>query len=287
MSAITGAATRRPRRLGEATSLLALPAVLVFAVALAIPLGLLLLASVRVDGSFTVANYTRFFGDSHRLLVLGNTVTYGVIVTLTATVVAYPYAFAMARAPAALQTVLLLGIFLPMTSSVIVKTFGWQVLLKGSGLVNSLLMALGLTDAPVRLLFTETGLYIGTVSLLLPYMVLPIYAVMRLVPRSLEEAAATLGGSRLFVLLRVTLPLSMPGVLTGMAFVFSMTTAAYVIPSLLAGARFQVLSKVAANAYLVMDDARLGATVSAVMLVLAGGGAALLTRFATLASRAR
>lgn len=282
MSAARGAGLE-----GAAAPLLSLPAVLLFVVVLAVPLGLLLAASLTVDGAASVANYSAFFGDGHRLEVLGTTVIYGAVVTAASLVVAYPYAYAMARARGALQTLLLLGMFLPMTTSVIVKTFGWTVLLRSSGLVNRTLMALGVTDAPVRLLFTETGLYIGTVSLLLPFMVLPIYAVLRLVPPALDEAATTLGAGRFFIFTRVTLPLSLPGVLTGIAFVFSMTVAAYVIPSLLAGARFQVLSKVAANAFLSVDDPRLGATVSVVMLAVCIGGAGLASRLATLAGRGR
>lgn len=264
-----------------------MPALLLFFVVLAIPLGFLLASSLTVEGSVSLAHYRGFFSDPHRLEVLRTTILYGSVVTFAALLVAYPYAYAMAQAPGWLQTVLLLGVFLPMTTSVIVKAFGWTVLLRSSGPVNQALMALGITESPVRLLLTEAGLYVGTVSLLLPYMVLPIYAVLRLVPPALHEAAATLGASAFYGFTRVTLPLSLPGVLTGVAFVFSMTVAAYVIPSLLAGARFQVLSKVAANAFLTVDNPKLGATVSVLLLGICIAVAALGVRMARVLNHQR
>lgn len=264
---------------------LALPAALYFVVALAIPLALLLAASLQTQEGFGLGNYTAYLGDPYNFGVVGNTLRYGVWVTVLSLAVGYAYAYAMTRVGAVLQMALLVAVILPMTASVIVKTFGWQILLRSNGPVNQSLVMLGLIERPVQLLFTETGLFIGTTSILLPYMVLPIFSVLRQIPREQEEAAACLGAGPTFRFVHVILPLSVPGIIAGVAFVFSMAVSAYVIPSLLTGAGYKTLSKVAANAFLVIQNPAQGATVSVLLLAIAG--AAVMASSLLLARRKR
>jgi putative spermidine/putrescine transport system permease protein len=259
-----------PRRALDPLAWLALPAALYFVVALAIPLALLLAQSLRGSEGVGIANYVAYLGDPFNRAVVGNTLRYGLYVTALSLIVGYAYAYAMARAGARVQMALLVAAILPMTASVIVKTFGWQILLRSNGPINQALVGLGLIDAPVQLLFTETGLFIGTTSILLPYMVLPIFSVLRQIPREQEEAAACLGAGPMFRFIHVILPLSIPGIVAGIAFVFSMAVSAYVIPSLLTGAGYQTLSKVAANAFLVIMNPAQGSTVSVLLLLIAG-----------------
>src|SRR4029077_16337676 len=169
----------------------------------------------------------------------------------------------------AVQIVLLVSLILPLSVGVVVKAFAWTILLRSNGVVNQLLMMSRLVDEPVRLLFSETGLVLGAVNIFLAFMVLPIYSVIRLLDPRLLDAAATLGSSPLHRFLHVTLPLTMPGVIAGIAFVFSMSVSMYVIPPLLMGDRFKTLSTLIARSFLFMRDRSLGSTVSVVLLLIA------------------
>ena len=174
-----------------------------------------------------------------------------------------------------------IALVLPLSVGVVVKAFSWTILLRSDGVVNRFLVAVGALDAPVRLLFTETGLVLGAVNVFLPFMVLPIFSVVKVIDPRLLEAATTLGASPLYRFFRVTLPLTMPGVIAGVAFVFSMSVSMYVIPTLLMGDRFKTLSVLIARSFLFMRDRSLGSTVSVVLLLIAVAvvlASALLTR---------
>jgi len=160
-------------------------------------------------------------------------------------------------------------LIVPLSVGVVVKAFAWTILLRSDGVVNQLLLAIGAIDTPARWLFTESGLVLGAVNIFLPFMVLPIFAVVKLLDPRLLDAAATLGASPLHRFVRVTLPLTMPGVIAGIAFVFSMSVSMYVIPTLLMGDRFKTLSILVARSFLFMRDRSLGSTVSVVLLIIA------------------
>lgn len=274
MSAVAGNAggtsRRAPSRVRfDPLVLLAIPAAAYFIVALVIPLGRLLLDGFSDGDAVGIGNFTRYLSDPYNLGVVWNTLRYAGLVTIVAAIAGYAYAYAMSRSGPKMQTLLLIAIVLPMTTSVIVKAFGWLVLLRSNGPVNHLLMTIGATREPLPLLFSETGLIVGTASILLPYMVLPIFGVLRQIHPDMLGAGATLGGSPVYCFFTILLPLSLPGLIAGVSLVFSMTVSAYVIPSLLTGAGFKTLSKVAADSYLVILNPTRGATVSLVLLVIA------------------
>ena len=150
-----------------------------------------------------------------------------------------------------------------------VKAFAWSILFRANGVLNSALMGIGLTDRPVRMLFTETALIVGAANVFLPFMVLPIYAVVRQLDTRLPEAAASLGATPFFRFTRVTLPLTLPGVVAGSAFVFSMAISMYVIPSLIVGERQQNLSMLIARSFLYLRNEPLGSTIAAILLGIA------------------
>jgi putative spermidine/putrescine transport system permease protein len=257
------------RRRVERTALLALPGVAYLVVAFAVPLALLLVTSVTRDGRLSLEGYARFLADPFSWTVILNTLRVALLTTVVCLLAGYPAAAALAGARGALQSVLLAALILPLSVGVVVKAFAWTILLRTDGLVNRLLVVTGLVDAPVRLLFTEVGLVLGAANIFLPFMVLPIFAVMKLIDPRLTEAAATLGAGPLRRFLRVTLPLTMPGVIVGVAFVFSMSISMYVIPTLLMGDRFKTLSILVARSFLFMRDRSLGSTVSVVLLAIA------------------
>jgi putative spermidine/putrescine transport system permease protein len=261
-------AARRRTRIDPSLAL-ALPGFAYLLFVYAVPLASLLLRSVWTSDGFSLGSFERFFADAFTWRVIGNTLRIAALTTLVALLVGYPVAFALARARGAVQIVLLVSIILPLSVGVVVKAFAWQIVLRRDGALNKALQALGIVDEPVRLLFTETGLVLGAVNVFLPFMILPIYSVVKLIDPRLSEAGATLGAGPLYRFFRITLPLTLPGIVAGIAFVFSLAIAMYVIPTLLIGDRFQTLSTLTGRSFLFMRDERLGATTATVLLVIA------------------
>ncbi|MGE3652116.1 MAG: ABC transporter permease [Reyranellaceae bacterium] len=248
--------------------LLAVPAVAYLALIYGVPLLMLLGRSVLSDGSLSLAPFVKFFGDEFNWAVIGNTLRIAVLVTLVCLVIGYPTALALTRSRGAMQILILIAIILPLSVGVVVKAFAWQIVLRRDGVVSQFMTGIGLWDEPQRLLFTEAGLVIGAANVFVPFMILPIYSVLKLIDPRLGEAAATLGASPVRRFFTVALPLSLPGIVTGIAFVFSMAASMYVIPSLLIGDRFQTLATLTGRSFLFMRDAQLGSTTAVVLLVL-------------------
>ena len=171
---------------------LAAPATAYCVLLFAIPLAVLLLGSLHGPAGWTLAGYTTFFGSASAWGVIGRTLRLAAITTAICFAIGYPAAFALSWARGWLQSVLVAALLLPLSLSVIVKAFGWTVLLRGDGLINVTLQAIGLTSSPMRLLFTETGLLIGIVNIFLPFMVLPLFASIRqLDPRLVRRGGNT------------------------------------------------------------------------------------------------
>ena len=249
---------------------LALPGAGYLLLVFALPLAILLATSFQAEqGGFSLKGYTDFFSDAYNARVVWNTLKTALTVTGLCLLIGYPVGFAMARASLPVQGLMFLTLILPLSVGVIVKSFAWTILLRSNGMVNQLLMTLGLVDEPVKLLFNERGLVIAAVHVFLPFMVLPIFTVARQIDSRMKEAAATLGAGPVHAFLRVTWPLSLPGVVTGCAFVFSMAVSMYVIPALLVGDRYQTLPALMARAYLFMRDRQAGSTMAVVLLLIA------------------
>jgi len=248
---------------------LAAPEVVYLVVVYAFPLLLLLAKSFVGPSGISVQQYIVFMDDPFNWRVVGNTLRVAGWVTLICLLIGYPAAFALTYAGRALQIVMLVSIILPLSIGAVVKAFAWQIVLRRDGIVSQLLVGLGLWDEPQRLLFTETGLVLGAANIFLPFMILPIYSVVKLIDPRLSEAGATLGASPLYRFTHVTLPLSLPGVISGIAFVFSMSVSMFVIPSLLIGDRFQTLSTLTGRSFLLMRNEQLGSTTAVILLVLA------------------
>jgi putative spermidine/putrescine transport system permease protein len=251
------------------TPMLALPAVLFLVIVYAVPLLWLLAKSVTGAEGVTVEPFVRFFADGYSWQVIWNTVTIAVSVTLVCLIIGYPVAFALAWARGWVQIALLVSIILPLSIGVVVKAFAWQIVLRRDGVVSQVLVGLGLWREPQRLLFTEPGLILGAANVFLPFMILPIYSVVKLIDPRLREAGATLGASPLYCFQHIVLPLTLPGVVSGIAFVFSMSVSMFVIPSLLIGDRFQTLATLTGRSFLLMRDERLGSTTAVVLLTIA------------------
>jgi putative spermidine/putrescine transport system permease protein len=246
------------------------PAYAFLFVAFIAPLALLFSTSLYCKDQLSLANYATALSDGRSLHAIASTILYGVAVTLGCLVIGLTTAVAMVQSSQRVQRVMLIALLLPMSSSIVIKSFGWMILFRRAGIINKTLMWLGIVSDPVTLLFTWTGLVLATVSLMLPFMVLPVFAVLKQIPKHLDDAAATLGARWRYRFIRVTVPLALPGVSVGVALVFSHTVAAYLIPTLLGGSRHETLSMAIVDSYLAYNNAALGATYSVILLAVVG-----------------
>ncbi|MDC7788244.1 ABC transporter permease [Rhodoplanes sp. TEM] len=253
------------------------PATLVLVVLFALPLALLFTASVAGPAGLTLSEYEKL-ATPHYLGVIWNSLRLALLTTGIAFLIGYPASFALARARGVLRSVMLAALFLPLAASVIVKAFAWTILLRSDGLVNTVLIALGIVDEPIRMIFTETALIVGAVNIFLPFMILPIYAVVAQLDHRLVEAAATLGASPVVAFVRVVMPLTLPGIIAGVALVFSLSVSAYVVPTLLIGERYPTLSTTIAKAFLLARQPGFGAAAGVVLLAITLTAVALSAR---------
>ncbi len=224
----------------EGRFVLALPMLLFFGAFFVAPLLLLVAVSFFEDPEITVpglSQYTGFLTDSFNWRVLGQTLLLGVKVVACTTVLAYPIALLFLAAGPRLRRALLMIILVPLLTSVVVRTFAWIVLLSREGVVNSVLLSLGIVGAPLQLLHTELGLIIALMQIELPLMLLPLVSVMARMDPNVVAASQALGAGSWRTLLRVILPLSLPGYAAGVLLVFASSTAAFVSQSVIGGGR--------------------------------------------------
>ncbi|MGE3150259.1 MAG: ABC transporter permease [Pseudorhodoplanes sp.] len=222
--------------------LLVLPALLLVAVGLVYPV-LWILYRGLVSHEGPLGNFRELFQHSFYMHALANTFGTSAIVVLISLVIGFPLAATIARSSGRLRVILLLVLIVPFWTSVLVRAFGWTVMLQRNGLVNKLLMGFGITDAPLALIYNSYGTIIGITHVLLPFMVLPIYSVLIRMNPIYMKAAHTLGAGSLRAFLHVYLPLSMPGVMAGCTLVFIMGLGFYIVPALLGGQRDMMLAQ--------------------------------------------
>lgn len=221
--------------------LLTLPGLLLL-LAFLVPIGQMLVLSVSGPDGSTLQHFGRFLSDPFYLGVLWRTVRLSLIITLACAVMGFPMAYIMARVGPALRIWLIALVILPLMTSVVVRTFGWMVLLSRSGLIPETLRNLGLADRNFAIMHTELAIVIGMVQVLLPFMTLSILGVMSRIDTRLEEAARTMGCSFLGAIRTVVLPLSAPGVVAGSLLVFALSASSFITPNLLGGPRIQMLA---------------------------------------------
>lgn len=191
--------------------------------------------------------------------------------TLLLLLVGYPIAYAMARAPKAWQLLLVALMVIPFWTSFLIRVYAWIAILKADGLLNQALLALGLVSRPIEILNTPAAVMIGVVYAYLPFMVLPLYAVLERLDRGLIEAARDLGASRLAAFRTVTLPLSWPGLVAGALLCFIPITGEFIIPDLLGGPDTLMLGRVLWSEFFSNRDWPLASAVAVVLLVIVAG----------------
>ncbi|MDQ0219223.1 ABC transporter permease [Peribacillus cavernae] len=195
--------------------------------------------------AYSLKNYAQFFTDSYYLSSLWLTVKISLYTVILSLLLAYPVALTMAKSSPRVRGYIALLIASPLLVSIVVRNFGWYLLLLPNGTINQTLMSLGIINAPLKLLFSELGVVIGLSNAYLPFMILAIATSLYNIDPSLEKASAILGASPLRSFFSITLPLSLPGIVSGCVLVFSLSMSAYVTPALMGGANVPMMPVVA------------------------------------------
>jgi putative spermidine/putrescine transport system permease protein len=219
---------------------LALPLLAFFVAAFLAPLCVLIGVSLFAEPemkTLSAAQYMKFLGDAFNLSILWGTLWLGVKATLLCLLFGYPFAWIAARAPARWQSALVFVVILPILTSVVVRTFSWIVILGREGILNKMLVGLGLASEPVRLLFTEGGVILVLAQVQMPLMVLPLLTTLTRMDPNLTDASAALGAGAWRTFWRVTVPLSLPGVVAGCILTYAACVTAFITQTLIGGAR--------------------------------------------------
>jgi putative spermidine/putrescine transport system permease protein len=255
--------------------LLLSPLLIVYAIAFIAPIILLFFTSF-VDGrtywhpgdTYTITHYTKVFADSFYRKVLLNTLAMGFYTTSLTLLLGYPLAYHHARASSKTKGLLTMLVISPMFVSLVVRGYAWSIMLSDHGVINNLLMAIGIINEPIRLLNTMKAVVIGMVNVMLPFMVLPISSAVESINPHIEESAYVLGAGKLKTFFSVTLPLSLPGVIAGTVMTFAITMASFVMPALLGGPGFQVFGTIIYNRILLISNWPVGAAMAFILVII-------------------
>jgi putative spermidine/putrescine transport system permease protein len=257
-----------------ARALLLSPYVLLLLVFFAAPLALMLVISVsrqsfgEMEWTITFHHYARFFSDGFYLGVLWDTLLLGAIVTLVSLLLGYPLAYHLALTRSRWKPLLIVFILSPLLVGIVIRCYGWMILLADRGLINATLVEHGWLTKPLPLMYNRFGIALGLVHVFLPFMVLSLTGVLKRIDPHLIEASKTLGASPRRAFFEVTLPLSLPGILAGSLLVFSLAISSFVVPILLGGFKVQVLPMIVYEQILSVFDWPFGAANAFVLLVI-------------------
>jgi putative spermidine/putrescine transport system permease protein len=260
-------------------ALLLVPTVAFLAVFFLAPLVLISLRSVTDPPGAGLSNYQAFFSSDSDIRVLRNTFTIATVSTLVCLLIGYPYAYLMNSAPPRVAGILLIIVLVPFWSSLLVRTFAWEVILRDTGVINSILRAWGIIDQPIQMMRNTLGVILGMSQILLPFMVLPLYTVMRRIDPELTRAAANLGARPFAAFRRVFLPLSFPGIVSGALLVFVLALGFYITPTILGSPRETMISRFIADQVQQRLNWGLASAMAVVLMVLTLVCLAVASRF--------
>ena len=239
---------------------------------LVLPMALIALYSVMNQGnsiisfSFTLEHYAKFFTDPDFLLILWRSILIAVKTTVLCLLLGYPIAYYIARSTEKVQNILILCITLPMWINMLVRTYAWIGLLSNGGIFQKILGFFGLGN--VELLYTEGAVLLGMVYNFLPFMILQIQTSLSKMDYSLIEASADLGASPAQTFRRITLPLSMPGVINGITLVFLPAVSSFFIPKLLGGGQYFLIGNMIENQFITVGEWNFGSAVYMIMAII-------------------
>lgn len=267
-------AVSRNERPGLAPWLLSAPALLLYVGMLLVPLLMTAMLSFNAfDGTrgvlpeHTLAHYAEVLGDSYYHEIFLRTGGMALGVTLLCVLFGVPETIILARMRNPWRSMFLVVILGPLLISVVVRTLGWAILMGNQGVINQALMGLGITDEPVKLLFTMTGVVIALTHVLIPFMVISVWAALLKLDPQIENAGLSLGAPPMTVFRRVVLPQILPGVLSGSIIVFALAASAFATPAILGGRRLKVVATAAYDEFLSTLNWPLGAAIAVLLLI--------------------
>ena len=259
-------------------ALLLLPGLLFLVLVFLLPTAILASNSLHLSAGLgqlqeglTLENYVAFLTDFFYLEVLLDTFYLGIIVVTLCAVIGYPVAYFLARTTSAWRSTLVFLVVAPLLITNVIRNLGWLPILSDSGLVNSVLLGIGIIGEPLKLVGNFTGVVIGLVHALLPFMIISLMAVIQRIEPELEEASINLGAGPLVTFWRVLLPLSRPGLLAGYLFVFTIAISAFVTPGMLGGKRVLVMATYIEQQFRAVLNYAFGATAAVILLVVSAG----------------
>jgi len=249
---------------------LSMPAVLVVLVVVFLPvLWLSSLSFFNAAGELSSENYARIFKSELYLRTFVVTFQISVAVTVICVLVGYPLCYWLARMSDRNAAILMVFVLVPFWTSVLVRTYAWLVLLQRNGIINESMISMGIIDEPLQLAHNLTGSIIGMVHIMLPFLVLPLYATMRSVDTDLVRAAVGLGSSPRGAFWRVFFPMSLPGLFAGIVLVFILSLGFFVTPALLGGGRVQMLAQRIESTITVYSNWGAASALGVVLLLMA------------------
>lgn len=253
----------------EQVSLLALsfPALILVGTLVLIPMGWLFWLSIQGSDGFTLNNYTRLLHPNY-MMTLITTFKLAFLVTGVCLILGYPLAYIGSQLGPRMSSLLMMCVLFPFWTSLLVRTYAWLVLLQRKGVINTWLIDLGLIDLPLKLVHNFTGTAIGMIHIMLPFMVLPLYASMKTVNFDLMKAASNLGASPVRAFWQIYLPLTIPGLAAGVILVFVLSLGFYVTPALLGGGRVMMWAMQIEQALTLYADWGVASALGVVLLVI-------------------
>ncbi len=257
------------------------PAVLFTLLVLVVPVAILLAQAFRGPDGLGIDRFTAFFAEPLHREVFWRTLRLAALVTIASAIIGYAAALAIAGMAPSRRSALVTLVVMPLMVSPVARTYAWIVILGRSGLLNSTLQGLGLSDTPVRLLFTETAVFIGLLQLFLPYMILSLVSALENLPRDVVPAATVLGASRWQAFRRVTLPLTREGLVVGGTIVFTGSVTAYITPAVLGGSRVLMLETLMVQRVSVMNDFVAASVIAVILVATSFAANDLIRRLAT------
>lgn len=262
------AVMRQMKSLRSPAFWLVAPLLLVMAAGFNLPLFFMLARSVTGEGGLTFAHFAEVFEASVYMKVLLNTFRIALITAVLCVLLGYPLAYWLRRLPPRWQMVALTMVVIPFWISILVRTYAWIVVLGNAGMVNRALTGLGFIDSSIAFLYNELGVVIGTVNVLLPFLVLPLFASMLKIDEQLLRAAETLGASPWTTFWRIFFPLSVPALAAGAVLVFILTLGFFITPAVLGGGRVPMISNMLDLLVNQMPSWEVASAISAVLLVV-------------------
>lgn len=254
---------------------LSAPSVVMMLAFVALPLVITLSLSIYpfmagggVGDHVTIANYAELVSDDYYLVIFGRTFGMATLVTLISILIGVPEAYVLSRLSERWRAVSIVIVLGPMLISVVVRTLGWAVLLGNEGVINKVLLAAGLINEPVKMMFTFTGVVIALVHVLVPFMVLAVWASLQKLDAATEQAAESLGAGLWTVLSRIVFPQVIPGVLSGGLIVFALAASAFATPAIIGGRRLKVVPTTIYDEFLSNLNWPLGAALAVVLVTI-------------------